>query len=69
MRHHFHRCGHLEELRGLRTARLEAIDRGLDALARRQYGDCASCRQPIETARLRIAPDTVVCSACAGSPA
>jgi RNA polymerase-binding transcription factor DksA len=56
-------------LRELRTARLDAIDRGLDALARGRFGDCAGCRQPIEPARLRIAPDTVVCSACAGDRA
>jgi len=58
-----------EALRELRTARLDAIDRALDALARGRYGDCAACGRPIETARLRITPDTVVCSACAGSAA
>jgi RNA polymerase-binding transcription factor DksA len=56
-----------EGLRELRTARLDAIDRGLDALARGGYGDCLACHRPIGTSRLRIAPDSVVCSACAGS--
>jgi RNA polymerase-binding transcription factor DksA len=55
-----------ESLRELRTTRLDAIDRGLDGLARGPYGDCVTCRRPIEAARLRIAPDTAVCSACAG---
>jgi RNA polymerase-binding transcription factor DksA len=54
-----------EALRELRAARLDAIDRGLEALAGRSYGDCARCGRPIEVARLRIAPDTVVCMACA----
>jgi len=54
-----------DELRSLHTARLDAIDRGLDAMARGRYGDCARCRRPIEVARLRIAPDTVVCTLCA----
>jgi RNA polymerase-binding transcription factor DksA len=58
-----------EHLRELRTARLDAIDRGLDALTWDPRRRCASCGRPIEAARLGIAPDTVVCSACAGSAA
>jgi RNA polymerase-binding transcription factor DksA len=54
-----------DELRELRTARLDAIDRALDALARGARFDCLRCKRPIETARLREAPDTVVCMACA----
>jgi RNA polymerase-binding transcription factor DksA len=54
-----------DDWRALRTARLDAIDRGLEAMARSRYGDCARCGRPIEAARLRIAPDTVVCMACA----
>jgi RNA polymerase-binding transcription factor DksA len=54
-----------EGLRGLRTARLDVLDRALDALARGDCGSCARCRGPIEVARLREAPDTAVCMACA----
>jgi RNA polymerase-binding transcription factor DksA len=54
-----------EDLRELQSARLDAIDRGLDALARGRWGECARCRRPIEVARLRTAPDTVLCTACA----
>jgi RNA polymerase-binding transcription factor DksA len=53
-----------DELRELRTARLDAIDRALDALRRGRYGDCARCKEPIDVERLREAPDTVVCEAC-----
>jgi RNA polymerase-binding transcription factor DksA len=54
-----------DDLRALRTARLDAIDRALDALARRRFGDCARCGGPIELERLREAPDTAVCVTCA----
>jgi RNA polymerase-binding transcription factor DksA len=53
------------DLRELRSARLDAIDRALDALAHHRYGACVRCRGPIEAARLRDAPDTRVCAACA----
>jgi RNA polymerase-binding transcription factor DksA len=55
-----------DELRELRGERLDAIDRALDAMAHGGFGDCARCRRPIEVERLRDAPDTVVCIACAG---
>jgi RNA polymerase-binding transcription factor DksA len=54
-----------DDLRALRTARLDAIDRALDALARGRFGDCARCGESIETSRLREAPDTHVCGSCA----
>jgi RNA polymerase-binding transcription factor DksA len=54
-----------EELRELRTARLDALERGLDALGRGAYGRCASCAGPIAVARLRDAPDSAVCGPCA----
>jgi RNA polymerase-binding transcription factor DksA len=54
-----------EDLRELRAARLDAIDRALDAMAHGAFGECARCRRPIGTERLRDAPDTVVCAACA----
>ncbi|HEX5065835.1 MAG TPA: TraR/DksA C4-type zinc finger protein [Myxococcota bacterium] len=54
-----------DALRTLRTARLDAIDRALDALSREGFGDCARCGEPIEIQRLREAPDTVVCQPCA----
>jgi len=54
-----------EDLRELQTARLDAIERALDALAHGAHGDCARCRRAIEVERLREAPDTVLCSICA----
>jgi len=54
-----------DDLRALRTSRLDAIDRALDAIARGHYGDCARCGEAIEISRLSESPDTRVCGACA----
>lgn len=54
-----------EALWELRTARLDALERALDALAKGRHGRCASCGSPIAAARLREAPDTAVCGSCA----
>lgn len=54
-----------EKLQALRTARLDALERALEILARGRYGLCASCGSPIAAARLRAAPDTAVCDKCA----
>jgi RNA polymerase-binding transcription factor DksA len=54
-----------DELRAFRSARLDAIDRALDALAAGRYGDCLRCGRGVEIARLRETPDTLVCAACA----
>ncbi|HXK23183.1 MAG TPA: TraR/DksA C4-type zinc finger protein [Myxococcota bacterium] len=54
-----------DDLRELRAGRLDAIDRALDVLSHERFGDCARCGEPIEIARLREAPDTHVCQACA----
>jgi RNA polymerase-binding transcription factor DksA len=57
---------HLDEpLRALRLARLDAIDRALDAFAQGDPRACVRCRRPIEVGRLRDAPDAWVCAACA----
>jgi RNA polymerase-binding transcription factor DksA len=53
------------DLRALRTSRLDAVDRALDALERGRFGDCARCGEPIEIERLHDAPDTRVCQTCA----
>jgi hypothetical protein len=53
-----------DELRELRTARLDALERAVDAMKRDRYGACARCRRAIAIERLRRAPDTVVCDAC-----
>lgn len=53
-----------DELRELRMARLDAIERAIDAIDRGRYGDCARCGQAIDTGRLRETPGTVVCEAC-----
>ena len=54
-----------DDLRSLRTARLDALERAIDAIAHGGFGDCARCLRPIEIERLREAPDTAVCAACA----
>lgn len=54
-----------EVLRALRSARLDAIDRALEALERGGYGACVRCGKAIGIGRLRAAPDTRVCEACA----
>jgi RNA polymerase-binding transcription factor DksA len=61
-----------DALAALRTARLDAIDGLLDAVAAGDRAPCARCGAPIEVARLRAAPDTHVCALCAreaGPPA
>jgi len=54
-----------ESLRSLHHARLDAIDRALDALARGDRLACLRCGRAITRERLREAPDTRVCDACA----
>jgi len=54
-----------ESLRELRSARLDAIDRALEALAQGDRLACARCRRPIEVARLLRTPDSRVCEICA----
>ena len=54
-----------DELRALRTSRLDAIDRALDSMAHGRFGVCARCGLPVDIARLALAPDTAVCSGCA----
>lgn len=57
---------HLDEsLRALRSARLDAIDRALEALAKGDRRACLRCRRLVEIDRLREAPDARVCRACA----
>ncbi len=54
-----------DDLRSLRTARLDSIERALEALSLGRFGDCVRCGRPIDTERLRNAPDSVVCEPCA----
>jgi RNA polymerase-binding transcription factor DksA len=53
----------------LQAGRLDAIDRALEDMAGHGYGACARCRSLIATDRLREAPDTRVCAACAAASA
>ncbi len=48
-----------------RTARLDAIDRALEAMSEGPYAVCARCAGLIDLDRLRGAPDTRVCGKCA----
>jgi DnaK suppressor protein len=43
----------------------ERIERALAKLADGSYGICDRCGQPIPTARLEAAPESVLCVACA----
>jgi len=52
-------------LRELRTARLDAIERALDAIAHGAFGDCRRCGGRIEVDRLKLGPDTILCRSCA----
>jgi DnaK suppressor protein len=44
--------------------RLQSIDYALAVLNRGKYGLCERCGQPIEPERLKILPDTTLCSKC-----
>jgi RNA polymerase-binding transcription factor DksA len=54
-----------DSLRALRSARLDAIDRALEAIAGGDPLFCLRCRRRIELERLRESPDARVCEACA----
>jgi RNA polymerase-binding transcription factor DksA len=54
-----------DELRALRAARLDALDRALDGMRRGRYGGCARCGAPIEIALLSEFPDAALCGPCA----
>lgn len=43
----------------------ERVDRALDKLQEGTYGVCDACGQPIAPARMRAAPESVLCIACA----
>jgi RNA polymerase-binding transcription factor DksA len=55
-----------ESLRELRSSRLDAIDRALEALGQGDRLVCARCGRPIEASRLLRSPDSRVCELCAG---
>lgn len=56
-----------DALRALRAARLDALDRALEALDVGRFGVCVCCGGPIEIERLRETPDTAVCTRCAAA--
>jgi DnaK suppressor protein len=61
--------GRLTEIgvgRSLETT-LARIERALSKLADGTYGTCDACGAPIEPARLRARPDSVLCLACAAA--
>jgi DnaK suppressor protein len=43
----------------------ERIERALEKLADGTYGVCDRCGQPIPAGRLKVAPESVLCVACA----
>jgi DnaK suppressor protein len=43
----------------------ERIERALAKVADGSYGECDRCGQPIPTARLEAAPESVLCVSCA----
>ena len=54
----------LEELVGAARLVLADVEAALDRMNTGHYGDCRSCRGPIELARLRICPQTLYCAEC-----
>jgi len=53
-----------DELRALRTSRLDALERALEAIQAGAYGECKRCRGAIDLERLRETPDTLLCAPC-----
>ena len=53
-----------DDLRTLRTARLDPLERAIEAMTEEGYGQCRLCRSAIDMERLRETPDTVVCAPC-----
>jgi len=53
-----------DELRAWRTGRLDALERAIEAMTGKDYGECRLCCGAIDLERLRETPDTVVCAAC-----
>ncbi len=43
---------------------LSLIDLAIDNIAKKKYGDCTSCHQPIKEARLRALPYADLCVSC-----
>jgi DnaK suppressor protein len=43
----------------------ERVDRAIEKLDEGSYGTCDSCGRPIAAARLRAAPESVLCIECA----
>jgi RNA polymerase-binding transcription factor DksA len=48
-----------------RVERLDEIDRALEAMRDPVYGSCAVCGRDVESERLRLYPETRVCTSCA----
>src|SRR3954469_17712675 len=47
----------------------ERIERALEKIAEGSYGVCARCGAPIPPGRLEVAPESVLCVACASAAA
>ena len=52
-------------LSGVRQ-QMARIDAAMARLAKGNYGDCASCGEPIDPARLAARPAATLCISCAG---
>ena len=55
----------LSEMSDADARALDGVIAALHRLDAGRYGICASCRRPIESARLRLLPETVECAECA----
>jgi DnaK suppressor protein len=53
------------ELERRREVELARIDAALERLADGEYGDCATCGEPIEPRRLELDPAIPLCLGCA----
>ncbi|KVD80657.1 conjugal transfer protein TraR [Burkholderia sp. ABCPW 14] len=49
---------------GMKLAELRDVDAALQRIARRSYGSCADCGQPIEYERLLARPTALRCASC-----
>lgn len=56
---------HVAALLDQARQRLGQIDEAVARLAKGNYGDCATCGQPIGSARLAARPVTTLCIRCA----
>ncbi|MDF1787645.1 MAG: TraR/DksA family transcriptional regulator [Verrucomicrobiales bacterium] len=53
-----------ERIAAIEDRHLHAIDEALHRLISEAYGNCETCNEPIDRARLNAAPDATLCAHC-----